>query len=207
MSASIRAAAPPGRALRQSLRRGCSSSPDGIFLVEGGRIRIGNRFLSEWGGYRGEEIDGTCFASFFRPAEPGGDRSAVRTPNRSQRGRPTEFRPSSSARTVDRFAVGLKAEGCRFDGRSCVLVDRGTAGADVPQRRGWDSDVEGYFVSEDALRALRLAPEPSPRSLRPHGLQRGFERALDGERQFRRPAPGAPRPPPAPIVRPLRPLR
>lgn len=49
-----------------------------------------------------------------------------------------------------RVAVRLKAEGCRFDGRPCVLV------IVEPQTQrcrneGWDSDLEGCFGSEDPL--------------------------------------------------------
>jgi PAS domain S-box-containing protein len=135
--------------LRRSLRRAFELSRDGMFLVEGGRIRVGNRFLSEWGGYRGEEIDGTCFASFFAPQSMAAVEALCGATGPG--GSPTEAAAVLVRKDGGRFAVGLKAEGCRFDGRSCVLVVVEPRERVCRDAAGWDSDVEGCFASEDAL--------------------------------------------------------
>ena len=144
-----------GETLRRSLRRAFELSRDGMFLVEGGRIRVGNRFLSEWGGYRGEEIDGTCFASFFAPQSMAAVEALCRATGAG--GSPTEIAAVLVRKDGGRFAVGLKAEGCRFDGRSCVLVVVEPRERVCRDAAGWDSDVEGCFASEDALCAPACA--------------------------------------------------
>jgi PAS domain S-box-containing protein len=138
----------PGGTLRRSLRRAFELSPDGMFLVEGGRIRVGNRFLSEWGGYRGEEVDGTCFASFFDPQSM----AAVETLccATGAGGSSAEIAAVLVRKDGGRFAVGLKAEGCRFDGRSCVLVVVEPRERVCRDAAGWDSDAEVCFAPEDA---------------------------------------------------------
>jgi PAS domain S-box-containing protein len=132
--------------MRKSLARLLELDPDGVFLLEGGRIRIGNRFLTEVGGYRPEEVEGTCFDSFFHPASLAAIQTLVRTPIKSS------VAPEISAALICKdgrpLPVGLRAEACRFEGRSCLLV------MVEPEKRmcrndGWDSEMEGYFVSED----------------------------------------------------------
>ncbi len=138
-----------GARLQRSLRRALERSRDGMFLVEGGRIRIGNRFLSEWGGYRGEEVDGTCLASFFDPRTM----AMVETLCRSaENGRPQEKISAVMVRKDGgRVAVGLKADGCRFDGRSCALVIVEPLESMTRATGRWDGDVAECFVSEEAL--------------------------------------------------------
>jgi PAS domain-containing protein len=143
-----------GGTLMRSLARLLDLSPDGIFLIERGRIRLGNRFLSDCGGYRREEVDSTCFASFFdaecapavealcRP-HPGGDP-------------PLDMSAVLICKNGGRLAVRLRAEGCRFHGHSCVLVIVEPQGQ-TDRNDGWDSELEGYFGSEDPLPAPACA--------------------------------------------------
>jgi hypothetical protein len=139
----------PGGMLSRSLRRAFELSQDGMFLVEGGRIRIGNRFLSEWGGYRGEEVDDTCFASFFDPHSTAAVEALCHITGDGSP--PIEIPAVLVCKNGGQLAVGLKAEGCRFDGRSCVLVVMEPRDRVRRDAGGWDGDVEGYFASEEAL--------------------------------------------------------
>ena len=117
-----------------------------VFVLEDGRIRLGNRFLTERCGYRPEEVEGTCFDSFFdaatlpdvealcRPSPEIAAPCAASAAIRCKDGRP--------------LPVGLRAEPYRFENRPCVLV---VVEPETPEcaAAGWDSDLEQYFVSED----------------------------------------------------------
>ena len=133
--------------LRRALRRALELSRDGMFLVEGGRILLGNRFLSNWGGYRSEEVDGTCFASFFDPLSAAAVEALCR---RVAVGSPQpEIAAVLIRKDGGRVAVGLTAEGCRFDGQPCALVlvePRDRAACEAAR---WEADAEAWFAPEE----------------------------------------------------------
>lgn len=142
-----------GRRLRRSLARLLDRSSDGIFVLDDGRIRLGNRFLTERCGYRPEEVEGTCFDSFFDP----GTLPAVEAMCRPAADIAAPCAASAAIRCKDGrpLPVGLRAEPYRFENRACVLV---VVEPETPEcaAGGWDSDLEQYFVSEDCPGAASL---------------------------------------------------
>jgi len=135
--------------LRRALRRALELSRDGMFLVEEGRIRIGNRFLSDWGGYRGEEVEGTCLASFFDPQSEAAVEAVCRAA--ATGGPQPEIAAVMVRKDGGRIAVGLKAEGLRFDGRPCAMVLVEPRERTACETARWDADAEAWFAPEGAL--------------------------------------------------------
>ncbi|HSV91507.1 MAG TPA: PAS domain-containing protein, partial [Desulfobacterales bacterium] len=141
--------------LRRTLRRALELSRDGMFLVEEGRIRLGNRFLSDWGGYRGEEVEGTCLASFFDPQSEAAVEASCRAA--AAGGPQLEIAAVMVRKDGGRVAVGLKAEGCRFDGQPCALVLVEPCERTACEAARWDADAEAWFAPEGALAAPACA--------------------------------------------------
>jgi hypothetical protein len=126
-----------------------------MFLVEEGRIRIGNRFLSDWGGYRGEEVEGTCLASFFDPQSEATVEALCRAA--ATGGPQPEIAAVMVRKDGGRVAVGLKAAGCRFDGRLCAMVLVEPRERAAREATRWDADAEAWFAPEGALAAPACA--------------------------------------------------
>jgi PAS domain S-box-containing protein len=121
-------------------------SSEGIFVVRNGRVRECNHFLAARAGYAMDEVEGTCFASFF-------DRGSIPAVEAAcgqialGRGMVSLPQVVLVCKNGKRLEVQMKACACRFGGKPAALV------ALIPMDRqisddSWEADLESFFVSE-----------------------------------------------------------
>jgi PAS domain S-box-containing protein len=135
------------------LHRLLDMSAEGIFIVQNGRVKECNRFLAARAGYAMDEIEGTCFASFF-------DRESIPAVEAVCGQITPEHEIMSLTKAVlvckngKNLEVHLKAGGCRFEGAPAVVVTlnalEGQASDD-----SWSADLDCFFGSEETPLTLQ----------------------------------------------------
>lgn len=148
------AAAPARRRARRLLERGrwfealLGLASEGIFVVQAGRIREGNDFLSRHGGYSRAEVQGTLLASFFESRSA----AVVEALCRRRRLRPGGDAPQDLylvGKNGRRKKVRLTARSCRLDGRPALLVVLASPSPSAPASR-WSGLPEAAWFPEEA---------------------------------------------------------
>ena len=129
----------PGRILNMS--------PEGVFVVQNGRVKECNHFLATQTGYAMEEIAGTCFASFFdRESIPAVEAACGEIAlGRGMISLPHAVLVCKDGKSLE---VRLKACACRFGGKPAVRVTLIALGKQAVDD-SWDADLDGFFVSEE----------------------------------------------------------
>jgi hypothetical protein len=121
----------------------------GIFILQNGRVQECDHFLAAQAGYGMDEVEGTCFASFF-------DCDSIPTfETVCGRTAPPHRVISVSKATLLRkdgagLEVRLKADCCLFAGKPAVRVTVTVIGKHVSDRTP-SSDLDGFLVSEESL--------------------------------------------------------
>jgi len=147
----VMASAEPPHALTEERsempRRILDMSSEGIFVVQNGRVKEFNHFLSTRAGYAMDEIDGTCFASFFdRESIPAVEAVCGHiTSGREMMSLPKAVLVCKNGKSLD---VQLKAGGCRFGGEPAVRVTLSALGSQASDD-SWGADLDCFFVSEE----------------------------------------------------------
>lgn len=108
-----------------------SLSAEGVFLIQGSRIVVCNRFLAEKAGYAIEEVIDSIFASFFDAESIEKIESELADDTC-----PAPERSDFSARLVckngDVFKVRIKSQACIIGGESVHLVVLSESGQPAP---------------------------------------------------------------------------
>ena len=125
-------------------------STDGIFFIQNERVRVCNAFLSVMAGYGMDEVEGTCFASFFDPDSIPTIDAVCRQPWPLHR-MESVFKAILCCKNGDRLDVQLKAAGCRFDGKPAVLVTMSLLGNRVSASARDAVDRDRFCVSKQKL--------------------------------------------------------
>jgi PAS domain S-box-containing protein len=135
------------------LRRLWEMSSEGIFVLRNGRVKECNHFLATRAGYAMDEIEGTCFASFFdRKSIPAVEAVCGQT----TRGHEMMSLPKALlvCKNGSSIEVQLKACACLFGGKPAVLVTL-RATDSQPSEDSWDADLDDFFVSEESPSILQ----------------------------------------------------
>jgi PAS domain S-box-containing protein len=142
--------ASPPRALieerSEMLGRLWEMSSEGIFVVQNGRVKACNHFLAAQAGYAMDEVEGTCFASFF-------DRESIPTVEAACGEIALGRGPVSLPQVVlvckdgKSLEVQMKACACGFGGKPAVLVTLNPLDSRASEE-SWEADLDGFFVSE-----------------------------------------------------------
>jgi hypothetical protein len=126
-------------------------APDGIFILEDGRVKECNHFLAAQAGYGMDEVEGTCFASFF-------DRDSIPTVEALCGQMPPQHRLGSISGAVllckngTRLRVRLRADYCRFNWKPAVMVTLTVLEGHAPD---WTSgaEMDSFLIPEESLAA------------------------------------------------------
>ena len=142
--------ASPPRALieehSEMLGRLWAMSSEGIFVLRNGRVKECNHFLAARAGYAMDEIEGTCFASFF-------DQESIPAVEAAcgqialERGTVSLPQVVLVCKDGKSLEVQMKACACRFGGKPAVLVTLSAIGSPDADD-SWDADLDCFFVSE-----------------------------------------------------------
>jgi len=121
-------------------------SSEGIFVLRNGRVKECNHFLAARAGYAMDEIEGTCFASFF-------DQESIPAVETAcgeialGRGTVSLHQVVLVCKDGKSLEVQMKACACRFGGEPAVLVTLSAIGSPDADD-SWDADLDCFFVSE-----------------------------------------------------------
>ena len=141
----------PPRALmkerNEMLGRLWEMSSEGIFVVRNGRVRECNHFLAARAGYAMDEVEGTCFASFFdRESIPAVEAACGQIAlERGTVSLPQVVLVCKDGKTLE---AQMKACACRFGGKPAVLVTLNPLDSRASEE-SWEADLDGFFVSEE----------------------------------------------------------
>ncbi len=122
-------------------------SSEGIFIVRNGRVRECNHFLATQAGYAMDEVEGTCFASFF-------DRESIPAVEAAcgqialERGTVSLPQVVLVCKDGKILEAQMKACACRFGGKPAVLVTLSVMDRQISDD-SWEADLDGFFVSEE----------------------------------------------------------
>lgn len=149
-------ARPPSARLEERsemLGRLLDMSSEGIFIVQNGRVRECNRFLAMRAGYAMDEIEGTCFASFFdRESIPAVEAVCGQiTLGCEMTSLPKAMLVCKNGKSLE---VQLKAGACRFGGEPAVLVTLSDPDVQASED-SWSADLDCLFVSEETPSTLQ----------------------------------------------------
>jgi PAS domain S-box-containing protein len=122
-------------------------SSEGVFVIQNGRVKECNHFLAERSGYAMDEVEETCFASFFdRESIPAVEAACGQiTLGRGTVSLPQVVLVCKDGKNLD---VQLKACACRFGGKPAVLVTLNPLDSRTSDD-SWEADLDGFFVSEE----------------------------------------------------------
>jgi len=143
--------ASPPRALmkerNEMLGRLWEMSSEGIFVVRNGRVRECNHFLAARAGYAMDEVEGTCFASFFdRESIPAVEAACGEIAlGRGMVSLPQVVLVRKDGKSLE---AQMKACACRFGGKPAVLVTLSVMDRQISDD-SWEADLDGFFVSEE----------------------------------------------------------
>lgn len=108
------------------------SSPQGLFIVQYGRVKRSNRFLTKRCGYRPEEVMDTFFASFFHPESIPRVESICEGRGACGQNAMAVSKAVLVCKDGRTCEVRLQASRCRFLGQPSVLVAVSEAGDGEP---------------------------------------------------------------------------
>ena len=143
--------ASPPRALieehSEMLGRLWAMSSEGIFVLRNGRVKECNHFLAARAGYAMDEVEGTCFASFFdRESIPAVEAACGQIAlERGMVSLPQALLVCKNGKSLE---VQMKACACRFGGKPAVLVTLSVMDRQISDD-SWEADLDGFFVSEE----------------------------------------------------------
>lgn len=137
----------------EMLGRLLDMSSEGIFIVQNGRVKECNHFLATRAGYAMDEIEGTCFASFFdRESIPAVEAVCGQmTPDHEMMSLPNAVLVCKNGKNLE---VHLKAGGCLFGGEPAVLVTLSNLDVQASDD-SWGADLDCLFVSEETASTLQ----------------------------------------------------
>lgn len=139
----------------EMLGRILDMSSEGIFVVQNGRVKECNHFLATRAGYAMDEIEGTCFASFFdRESIPAVEAVCRQiTLGQEMMSLPKALLVCKNGSSIE---VQLKACACRFGGEPAVLMTLSALCGEASDD-SWGADLEDFFVSEESPFTLQRA--------------------------------------------------